>query len=342
MRKSLLALVLAAGVALGLGVDHLAGNAIAAQVYQRITLSSTYVSPTTSAQLRGVISDETGTGAAIFAGGNVGDATFERFALSGSTAVGAAGSRWMGPAASTDGWYINVPTGGNIGLALNNVTRLNINGAGAQLTGALTISTPLAVAQGGIGDTTARGGAANLGVPYVFSQSAVQVITPADTNENTAHTCTVPAGGMGPNGRVRIRGTASFSNDTGIKNVFLRFGGVAGTDYLVSFGQQSIAGLEFRGEIANRNSASSQVGQFVISQSNNAIGYRALTTSAVNTANATDIVIRFQKVEAGDTAALESIICEVIYGAFLSLDRFMPESRAVAANDALYAYLAAA
>lgn len=66
MRKAaiVLSLVLAffAGRA---GVDYVR-DATAAQAYQRTVISSTYFSPTTSAQLAGVLSDETGTGSVVF------------------------------------------------------------------------------------------------------------------------------------------------------------------------------------------------------------------------------------------------------------------------------------
>lgn len=124
--------------------------------------------------------------------------------------------------------------------------------------------------------------------------------------------CTVPAGAMGPNGRVRITTVWSWTNSANTKQTRVRFGGVSGTSYF-SFVGSTTASMRGQAEIANRNSASSQIGG---PQSSTVTGWNASgvanVTSSVNTNNDTDIIIAGQLSNASDTMTLESYLVELL------------------------------
>jgi hypothetical protein len=164
----------------------------------------------------------------------------------------------------------------------------------------------LRVAGGGIG--VANGA-------QVLAKSAVAASCPADTTEDILATIPIPAGAMGANGFIRVSTRWSMTNNANVKTLFVRFSGAAGTAYL-NTAISSVGEAFYLVDIANRNSASSQVGgTFGVAGASAVKGSATAVTSAENTALATSIVISGQKATAGDTLTLESYLVELMYGA---------------------------
>lgn len=153
------------------------------------------------------------------------------------------------------------------------------------------------------------------GVPYVIAQSAVAVSAGAVTTEEVLATITVPAGAIGPNGQLQIHTVWTMTNGANNKITRARLGGIAGTAYL-SLTHTTIATF-FRSIFVNNvNSASSQKSTWIAgSAASNGTSASALTTSAVDTSAAFDIVLTGQKAVAGEVITLESYQVLVCYGA---------------------------
>lgn len=269
--------------------------------------------PTTSAQLRGVLSDETGTGLAVFATSpTLSGAPLVRNGLANNYIFDA---RNLGQSAGQS-FGLAVMAGTNSSdsaldvYAQDQTTLLfQVKGNGAPSFPAV----PLPVSSGGTNATTARAAAASLGTWHVLCQSAVSVTTAADTTENTAYTCSVPAGAMGTNGRVKITALTASDGASGIKTIRIKFGG---TTYL-SYSLASNLSSQNMVMVRNRNSAASQVGF----QSTDPIAFRtsnaAVVTSTENTANAVDVVLTCQKAAGAEAqlCRMDDILVEVLYGA---------------------------
>lgn len=173
-------------------------------------------------------------------------------------------------------------------------------GSASITSGSITGITDLAVADGGTGASTAQLAAQNLGVPWNVCQSAVQVSTAADTNENTAYTCAIPAGSLGANGRIYYFYSGAQTNNANAKTIKVKYGGTT----LVTRSAASAAVTGGIGMIANRNLTNSQHGGDGVSAA----------TSAIDSTAAQNFTITFQKATAGDTMTLESVLVQVLYG----------------------------
>lgn len=150
---------------------------------------------------------------------------------------------------------------------------------------------------------------ARLGVtPRVLAQSAVQVVAPANTSENTLATITVPANVMGANGRLRIWTVLTCTNNANAKTLRFRFSGAAGT-IVASEGLASVAELSLVAEIANRNATNSQ---HAINHRKAFFAVASSTTAAIDTTAATTIVITIQKATGADVVNLESYAVELL------------------------------
>lgn len=149
---------------------------------------------------------------------------------------------------------------------------------------------------------------ATLGAWRVLAQSSLSVSHTGNTAETTLASVVIPAGAMGPNGRVRITSLWSGTNSANAKTMRHKFGGV---NY---FAQNMTTQLGWRheNEIGNRNAANSQVGN-----TSNVFGSLsgAPITSAIDTAAAVIVLITGQLANAGETVTLESYRVEVLHGA---------------------------
>ena len=157
--------------------------------------------------------------------------------------------------------------------------------------------------------------APNGSIVRTFAQvdgSAVAVATQS-TSEVILGQVQIPAGLIGANGVLRYTFKFSHSSGSNSKTIRVRFG-TAGTtsDSLVLDGAttSNIAGV-FWGEIANRNSASSQ-----ICGPNNSLSVGgttvALRTASIDTTSATYVSFGALNTSGADTFTLESYFVEVL------------------------------
>ena len=149
---------------------------------------------------------------------------------------------------------------------------------------------------------------ATLGVWRVLAQSSVAVSHTGNTNETTLASIVIPAGAMGPNGRVRITSLWSGTNSGNNKTMRHKFGGV-------NYFAQNLTtqqGWRQETEICNRNAANSQAGN-----GNNSWGAagQAMNTSAIETTSAVTVLVTGQLANASETISLEAYRVEVLYGA---------------------------
>lgn len=300
---------------------------------------------TTSAELRGVVSDETGTGSLVFSNTPtlttpvLGAATFSSLTNNGSaslalkltapTASSANGAaqylQWFQTDGSTSKGYVGFLSNDDDQLWLSSAGPSKVNaGTVTTINGATGVnlqyngSTKAATTSAGVSITGTLAASGNItsnsgSVPYVLCQSAVAVSAPADTNEDVLYTCTVPAGAMGANGSLRVAFAASLTNNANAKTLRVRLGGASGTIYFQG-NTASMAGWNGQIAISNRNAANSQVGANAGS-SVGGLGNSAIVTSAVDTTLATTLLITCQKATAVDTCTLERVLVELLYGA---------------------------
>ena len=101
----------------------------------------------------------------------------------------------------------------------------------------------------------------------------------------------------------------SVTNSASTKNALIEFGGQT----VMTSTLASIASTSGTFDIANRNSASSQISTSRgATFGNSGTSTLALTTTTVNTANAQDLVFSFTLANSADTATLESYTVEII------------------------------
>lgn len=188
--------------------------------------------------------------------------------------------------------------------ALPSASALDFTESFAIVQGGTTKKTPLSALAG-------RLFAKSAGLWYPLGWATTGALTaPADTSENTLATVAVPAGAMGPNGRLRITTKWSATNNGNVKTCRIR---LSTTAYL----QMDIASVGASNryvEIANRNSQSAQVAQ-LLSNTNGWGTMGAPTTGTVDTSVAVNLTFTVQKATAGDTVTLEDYMVELFYAA---------------------------
>jgi hypothetical protein len=140
------------------------------------------------------------------------------------------------------------------------------------------------------------------GTPYILAQSGTVATTPADTNENTLATITIPAGVLGASGRIELQAIWSVTSSGNAKTFRIRFSGAAGTQAL-SKSVTAVSGATSKTIIQNRNSVSAQ---YLVTEGMDSAGVTFGTTasSSEDTSAATTIVITGQKASAGETLNL--------------------------------------
>jgi hypothetical protein len=145
-----------------------------------------------------------------------------------------------------------------------------------------------------------------------LARSFVAATAPADANLNTLATIAIPAGAIGANGFVEVYTQWSWTSSANAKTPRIDLG--ASTMWAPA-GFTSTTGLSQMYTFGNRNNAASQVGQpqaFV-----GGVGTTTLNpvTTAENTANALNLLIRATKATAGETLTLEGYWVKVYYAA---------------------------
>jgi parallel beta-helix repeat protein len=147
-------------------------------------------------------------------------------------------------------------------------------------------------------------------LPTTIAQSAVQVTHTGNTNETVLATIAIPAG-IGANSQLVLDWQVGKSGTAGTGAYKLYFGasgaGTGGTSIFApsAFGTTTIS-VHFQQTIGNRNSASSQVISGPGTQGGWGGATTATATSAINTANASELVITGQLSNSADTITLES------------------------------------
>lgn len=181
---------------------------------------------------------------------------------------------------------------------------------GLPLTTGVTGTLP--IANGGTNATTARAAAASLGTWYVLAASAAQVqLTNANNSETTIVTVTIPAGAMGANGALRVTVTWSAGSSGDTKNLRCRLNGLSGTAYLTNAFTTGSIYQRTQAIIQNRNSASSQMSVIAGTGNGGWSATTALTTSAIDTTAAVDLVFTGQCSVNGNTMNIESYMVEL-------------------------------
>lgn len=139
-----------------------------------------------------------------------------------------------------------------------------------------------------------------------LGRSGVAASVTGTTAETALATVTVPAGLLGLNGGLTIFTAWGVLNTANNKTPRVRFGGIAGTPFY-SRASTTLVSISFVTRLRNRNSASSQVGGAPagISVGLGESGV-AVTTSAVNTAVAQDVVISAQLGLGTESMSLEN------------------------------------
>lgn len=184
---------------------------------------------------------------------------------------------------------------------------------GTPASGTLTNCTGLPVAGGGTGAATARAATANLVTWYCLGFSGVSLPLTGTTSETILATVTIPANAMGANGIIRVHTTWSYTNSANNKILKVRFGGIGGTAY---FNTTSTTTASFKHvfEMHNRGATNSQVSG---TSSGSTAGIWSsstcsITTSAVDTTAAVDLVFTGQLATAAETIALECYLVELL------------------------------
>lgn len=143
--------------------------------------------------------------------------------------------------------------------------------------------------------------------------SGTGVSAPADTSEDILATINVPALSAGAIWRLWM--IVSCTNNTNVKTMRVRFGGIGGTVF-TAIPVTSQAGAGFVVGSWNRNATNSQIGLNgnAGGQGSTGLGVTggAPVTSSLDTSVATTVVITGQKATSGDTLTLEAYVFELL------------------------------
>ena len=217
----------------------------------------------------------------------------------------------LGTLATQSGTFSGISSGTNTGDQTRASLGAAASGANSDITSLTGLTTPLSIAQGGTGSATAAAARTALGVTQttVFLSGTASSVT-GTTTETTLATITIPANAMGPNGQIEIIPLWSFTNSANTKTMRVKFASTA----FYTQAATATAVTQSLVRIANRNSASSQVGA---PGANAGLGNftAAVITSAENTTSPVTLTITGQLTNTGETITLESYLVRVTYGA---------------------------
>lgn len=144
----------------------------------------------------------------------------------------------------------------------------------------------------------------------VIAKSAVAVVHTGTTAQTDIVTIPIPAGAMGPNGKLRVDLLISCNNNANQKMHYLLLGGST----LNASNMASSTGLRTNRVIANVNSQSSQKTMPAGSGSYGASS-AAIQTTAVNTSGTVNLTFTSLLADAADNVTIEEYTVEVLYGA---------------------------
>lgn len=140
--------------------------------------------------------------------------------------------------------------------------------------------------------------------------SGAAVSVPADTTEDILVTVNLPI--LSATSQIRIQGQVVATNNTNVKTIRARLGGIGGTIFL-SPPFTSTTGGGFWGIISNAGATNAQVCN-VPGGAYHPLGASVAPniTGAIDTSVATTLVITGQKATAGDTLTLQHYLIEVL------------------------------
>lgn len=145
----------------------------------------------------------------------------------------------------------------------------------------------------------------------ILAKSGAAIQTPNDTNEDILATVNVPANAIGLNGFLRLICAWTITNNGNNKTLRVRYSGISGTIYLSQAltNQQQIFSTVI---IGNRNATNSQVGSQLTTTFTGALS-ASVSTSNVDTTQATTLLLTGQKGLSSDLLQLEYYTAELFY-----------------------------
>lgn len=151
--------------------------------------------------------------------------------------------------------------------------------------------------------------------PYGFRKlaaSGVAIVAPTDTNLNILLTVAVPAGSLGPNGRLRMAFVWTCTNNANVKTFQVLFGGG-------SLRNSSLANFQShvdRIEMSNAGAVDFQIAGSPGVSSGGVGGTTGAAASLnIDSAVSQNIEVKVQKATGADVVQLRSYIIETSYGA---------------------------
>jgi hypothetical protein len=139
--------------------------------------------------------------------------------------------------------------------------------------------------------------------------TSVPISLPADTNEDTFISITVPA--MSANGGFEVRALFTCTNNANAKTLKAYYSTTGGTQ-LCAPSLASVAGLELFLFVGNQGATNSQSSNGYIRYLNNTIVALTQTTPAATTTGNTTFVITGTKATAGDTWTMVNCVLRMI------------------------------
>lgn len=205
--------------------------------------------------------------------------------------------------AKSDGSALSAAVAGAGGdyVAPGAITSSGLTMATARLLGRTTASTG-AVESISVGDGLSLAGGTLSGPCTIIGQSAAAITHTGTTSETTLATITIPAGAMGPNGRIEIDVLWSYPSSANSKTFRQKFGATTITTSVVSTG----LALRTSALVANRGATNSQVASPNFAASFGASPSVGVTTSAIDTTAAVNITLTAQLGVSTDTVTLEA------------------------------------
>jgi len=140
----------------------------------------------------------------------------------------------------------------------------------------------------------------------LLAASAVAVSHTGNTNETALVTIPIPAGAPGLNGGLEIYTGWGFTGNADTKTIRVRLGGIGGTAFLARSITAASNSTEDIRRIRNRGAANSQMSAIAATALPFTAGTGAVTTGAIDTSVAQDLVISIQLTNATDTGRLNS------------------------------------
>lgn len=147
------------------------------------------------------------------------------------------------------------------------------------------------------------------GVITLGRQAAPAIAAPADTNENTLATVTIPAYSMGTGGRIMVRIVCTQASSGNAKTWRIRFGGtIVGTIAPTTQGSTVLESV-----VANRGAANvQQVNAFSNGSTSANVVLVSVATPTVDTSADVSLTITMQKADGADAASLQDYIVELL------------------------------